>query len=140
MAILQALAHVCIKTSDLDATLRFYTGALGMEKVFDFTRRGEVIGFYLKIVPGAFVEVFHADAPVSVGADRCLHHFCLQVTDIEAARNRLIEHGHAPGGIKTGADQSLQFWVEDPNGLSCEFHQYTERSSQTTGQNAEVDW
>jgi hypothetical protein len=38
-----------------------------------------------------------------------------------------------------GADDSLQFWIQDPNGLDIEFQQYTEHSSQFTGRNVEVN-
>ena len=37
-------------------------GALGMERLFNFTRNGVVIGYYLKASAQTFVEVFHADA------------------------------------------------------------------------------
>ena len=135
-----ALAHVCIKTTDLAGTLDFYIGALGMEKLFDFTRRTEVIGFYLKVSPDAFVEVFRADEVVRGGANQNLHHFCLETPDIEATRKVLDERGYAPGPIKMGADNSLQFWVKDPGGVDVEFHQYTEQSAQLTGASVEVNW
>jgi hypothetical protein len=38
-----------------------------------------------------------------------------------------------------GADNSLQFWIQDPNGLDIEFQQYPEHSSQFTGKNVEVN-
>lgn len=43
------LAHACIFTTDLEATQRFWTEALGLRVAFRFTRGGEVIGFYLDI-------------------------------------------------------------------------------------------
>ena len=41
-----SFAHVCIKTGDLGATERFYTGVLGLEKVFSFCRDGKTSAPY----------------------------------------------------------------------------------------------
>ena len=46
------------------------------------------------------------------------------------------DHSRLANGI--AADNSLQFWAQDPNGLEIEFQQYTERSSQFTGENVDV--
>ena len=140
---LKSVAHVCIKTPDLARTLDFYGGALGMERLFDFTRRGRVIGFYLKLAERSFVEVFEtAGEVVAPGADAALHHFCLDTDDMEAVRARLAERGFAPEEIKMGVDGSRQFWVADPNGVRFEFHEYTERSAQLgpPGRAVEVNW
>ena len=139
---LKMVAHVCIKSTDLERTLAFYCGALGMERQFDFTRGGRVIGFYLKLAERAFVEVFEAQEIAAPGADAALHHFCLETDDMAAVRERLVEHGFAPEEIRTGADGTLQFWVADPSGVRFEFHQYTERSAQfgAAGGAVEVNW
>jgi hypothetical protein len=86
-----------------------------------------------------FIEVFLVDEIEKTGK-QVLSHFCLQTDSIEALRKTIIEHGHAPGEIKMGADNSLQFWMKDPNGMDFEFHQYTDKSSQFTGQDVEVNW
>ncbi len=57
---IKSLAHVCIKTTDLDATADFYCGALGLQRLFDFTRKGKVIGFYMKTGNATFIEVFES--------------------------------------------------------------------------------
>ena len=61
MPLIKAVAHVCIKTTDLEKTTAFYCGTLGMEKLFDFTRQGNVIGFYIKASHDTFIEVFQDD-------------------------------------------------------------------------------
>ena len=139
---LKTIAHVCIKTSDLERTLDFYCGGLGLERQFDFTRGGRVIGFYLKLAERSFIEVFEAEEVAAPGANAGLHHFCLETDDMTAVWERLAERGFAPGEVKTGADQSLQFWVTDPSGVRFEFHQYTGRSAQFDGSHraVEVNW
>jgi len=136
---IQSLAHVCIKTRDLGKTSDFYCGALGMDKIFNFTRKGEIIGFYLKAANETFIEVFLADKAEKID-NQILSHFCLQTDSIEALRKSLIERGHSPNQIKMGADNSFQFWMKDPNGMDIEFHQYTDQSTQITGKDVEVDW
>jgi len=134
-----ALAHACIKTASLQQTEQFYCDALGLKKHFEFTRAGKVIGLYLKGSNESFVEVFLTDEVDNTNR-RCLNHFCLETDDLKALRQRLIDRGFQPGDIKMGADQTWQFWINDPNGLSVEFQEYTGKSAQRTGANVEVDW
>ena len=116
----------------------FYCAALGMQKLFDFTQNGEVIGFYIKASDRTFLEVFHTGGSEPNNGE-LLHHFCLETDSIEKLRQSLVDRGYAPREIIMGADNTLQFWVRDPNGLDIEFQQYTGQSSQFTGQNVEVN-
>jgi len=134
-----SLAHACIKTASLEQTSAFYCDALGMKKLFDFTRDSRVIGTYFKAENDSFVEVFLTDAVENTDR-RCLNHFCLETGDLQGLRQRLLDHGYTPGEIKMGADKTWQFWITDPNGLAVEFQQYTPESAQYTGANVEVNW
>ena len=134
-----ALAHVCIKTTDLDKTTKFYCDELGLKRLFDFTKKGKVIGFYLKAGNTSFVEVFLADEVDKIDR-QVLSHFCLETDDIKGLRQKMADLGHTPGEVKMGADESYQFWMNDPNGMALEFHQYTGESSQFTGKSVEVNW
>jgi catechol 2,3-dioxygenase-like lactoylglutathione lyase family enzyme len=136
---IKSLAHVCVKTRDLQRTLDFYCGALGMQKLFNFTRKGEVIGFYLKASNDTFIEVFRSGNAELTCDGQILGHFCFETDAIEKLRQTLVEQGYAPREIMMGADNALQFWIHDPNGLDIEFQQYTEQSSQFTGKNVEVN-
>ena len=136
---IKSLAHVCIKTRDLERTREFYCGLLGFHKAFDFVRADKVIGFYLKANNDTFIEVFQSDSVAPLHADRGLHHFCLETDSIEQLHRELRDCGYAPGEIIMGADQTLQFWAQDPSGLDLEFQQYTERSTQFTGADVRVE-
>ena len=140
MPLIKSLAHVCIKTSDLEKTPEFYCGALGMEKLFDFTRQGNVIGFHIKASHDTFIEVFQDNKAAPPTTPQNPHHFCLLTENIEQVRQALLNRGYSPGDIKMGADHSLQFWIKDPSGVDVEFHQYSEESAQLTGQSVEVNW
>ena len=135
---IKSLAHVCLKVRNLEQARDFYCGALGMQKIFNFTREGEIIGFYLKASNHTFIEVFRAGETPQRGPGEPLNHFCLETDSIESLWQKLTERGYTPGKIITGADNALQFWVKDPNGLDVEFQQYTDRSSQATGEDVEV--
>ena len=134
---IKSLAHICLKTRDLQRTLDFYCGALGMKKLFDFTQRGEVIGFYLKASNDTFIEVFRCGDSEPTTDRQTLSHFCFETDSVEKVRQTLIDRGYVPEEIIVGADNSPQFWIEEPNGLKIEFQQYTEQSSQFTGRNVE---
>jgi catechol 2,3-dioxygenase-like lactoylglutathione lyase family enzyme len=129
---IKALAHVCLGAADLAAAERFYCGALGMRKVFDFVRGGQAVGFYAAAGNSGFIEVFGQGA---AGAqDKCLiRHFCLEVENLAGAVARLRAAGVEVSDPKLGADGSWQAWTADPGGVRIEFHEYTEQSSQRTG-------
>lgn len=127
--LIKRIAHVCIGSTDLAATEKFYTKGLGFTKHFDFIRNGKVIGFYLLVGDNTYVEVFTNDA-MADEPKAPIKHFCLEVDDIEAVRKQLIGAGYEVTEKKLGADQSWQAWTSDPCGVRMEFHQYTEQSSQ----------
>lgn len=129
---LKGIAHICISSVDLAATERFYCSGLGMIKGFDFVRKGEVIGFYLRAGGNAFVEVFRRGS-ISPEAGGPISHLCLEVSDIDAVVARLKAHGYETTAKVMGADHSWQAWVTDPAGVKIEFHQYTPDSCQLTG-------
>ena len=136
---IESVAHVCIKTTNLELTAEFYCEVLGMEKVFNFTRKGAVIGFYLKAAGETFVEVFE------VGEARneenpVLSHICLLTDDIKGLHQRIADRGLKPGQVIMGSDNTWQFWMCDPNGMAIEFQEYTDKSSQFTGQDVEATW
>lgn len=137
---LRAIAHVCLKTTHLAATEQFYVGLLGLTKQFEFTRRGQVIGFYLRLADRVFIEAFLSSNPPPSDPGHCLSHFCLETDDLAALHARLTAAGVPAGPIKTGADATLQFWAPDPNGVAIEFQQYTDRSAQFSTADVEVDW
>ena len=136
---IKALAHICILSKDLDRTLDFYCGALGLKRHFDFLKDGKLFGFYLQIAPNQFIEFFKADSNAEIRGQR-IHHFCLEVDDLDAMRERLIQLGVEVTPKKMGCDNSWQCWCKDPDGVDFEFHQYTPESSQFTKANCVVDW
>ena len=132
-----SIAHVCIKTDNLQKTETFYIQGLGMTKVFDFTKARRNVGCYLKISEGNFLEIF--EEAVEKGTSP-MAHLCLETDDIDAMIARLSTIGVKTTAKKLGCDSTYQIWFKDPNGIDIELHQYTDASSQLTGQDVEIDW
>jgi catechol 2,3-dioxygenase-like lactoylglutathione lyase family enzyme len=132
-----SIAHICIRTQNLEKTEAFYTQALGLSHVFDFTKIGRKVGCYLKVSDKSFIEVFEDDFALGKNA---VAHFCLETDDIDAVQKKLADFGVSSTKKKLGCDNTWQIWFQDPNGVDIEFHQYTAKSSQITGQSVEIDW
>jgi catechol 2,3-dioxygenase-like lactoylglutathione lyase family enzyme len=133
-----SIAHICIKTASLGETERFYTEALGLTKVFDFTKKGRQVGCYLKVADGQFLEIFEEAIPKTPPSH--MAHLCLETDDIHGMVARLNDFGVATTPVKRGCDHTYQTWFKDPSGIDIELHQYTDMSTQYTGQNVEIDW
>ncbi len=133
---IRQIAHVCTFARDLAESEKFYGGALGLEKGFEFIRGGEVIGVYFKAGSNTFIEIFKN---TEASGDGQIRHFCLETDDIEAIYNSLKANGYEATEIKTGRDGSLQVWTADPDGVKIEFHHYTTESAQFKGGKVFVD-
>ena len=128
------LAHVCLAAKDLAETERFYCAGLGLKKAFDFIRNGRIIGFYLEVAKGSFIEVFQ-EAECDGRANSPIRHVCLEVDDIDGIGRALVKAGFEVTPKLLGADHSWQSWTTDPSGVRIEFHHYTASSSQITREN-----
>jgi len=136
---IKALAHVCLFSKDLDRSLEFYCGTLGLHRHFDFIKEGRLFGFYLQIAPGQFIEIFTTDSAEAAGRQR-IHHLCLEVENLDLLRETLIKRGMEVTPKKLGCDQTWQCWCKDPDGTDVEFQQYTAQSSQFTCAQCLVNW
>lgn len=126
---IKQIAHICINTSDLRETERFYGEALGLEKKFEFVRHDAPFGFYLDLGNGTFIEVFRGET----APEGNIRHVAIQVEDLGGLVQRIRDCGYDVTDPKMGADHSWQAWVTDPNGVRIEFHEYTPESRQLVG-------
>ena len=95
MITVRQLAHVCIFSSDLEATQRFYEDVLGLSVQFNFLREGKHFGYYLNTGGRSFVEVFLKPEAGFDETDR-INHLCLEVEDIDAAIAHIEGRGRGP--------------------------------------------
>ena len=129
---IKAMAHICIFTKNLDETEKFCCSCLGLSKKFNFIRDDKVFGFYLQINESNFIEVYQTDSDLSESEPK-VHHFCLEVDDIDKTIEEIRSCGVSVTDKEMGADSSWKAWLADPNGIGIELHQYTDKSSQIVG-------
>ncbi|NLX42479.1 MAG: VOC family protein [Chloroflexi bacterium] len=129
--IISGLAHVCFTVSDLQASVDFYCGKLGMTKAFEFRRPdGTWHGQYIHAGGRNFIELFVGTLG-EPAEGQSYRHICLEVADIEETVAVLRQRGAEVTEIKMGGDGSYQAWLADPDGNRIELHQYMPDSKQT---------
>jgi lactoylglutathione lyase len=126
MLTVSSIAHVAIRVKDVERTLDFYSGKLGMREMMRLDRDGRLWLLYLRITDTQFLEVFpegvgeRAAERVAVG----FNHMCLEVTNIDVALQELEAAGVPLIRDKQmGADGNWQAWIEDPDGHRIELMQ-----------------
>ncbi|MBC7392947.1 MAG: VOC family protein [Variovorax sp.] len=115
--------HTMAHAADLDASLRFYRDALGLE----VTRRGDVPGGRFTLVylaaqdqPEAEIELTHNWDPEPCTGGRSFGQVAYAVDDIYAACDRLSAHGVA---INRPPRDGRMAFVRSPDGISVELLQ-----------------
>jgi len=115
--------HTMVRVTDLEQSLRFYCGALGLREV----RRREVPEGKFTLVflaaPGdeqAQVELTHNWDPEQYGIGRAFGHLAYEVEDIYAACRRLAEHGVT---INRPPRDGRMAFVRSPDNISIELLQ-----------------
>jgi lactoylglutathione lyase len=129
-----ALAHVAIRSKDVERSVAFYAGRLGFTEMMRLNfDDGRLMLVYLRITDTMFLELFpdaegdRAPGKMAVG----INHFCLEVDDLEAVVARLAA-ADVPltQPLKKGLDGNWQAWIEDPDGVRIELMQMMPDSAQ----------
>jgi catechol 2,3-dioxygenase-like lactoylglutathione lyase family enzyme len=120
--------HVAINTTDMEATLQFYCGVLGM-RLARTARTGDGRRHYnIEIGGGNAFAVFDGAALPAAG-DHQLNHLSLEVAtpaEFDAAYHRLKDHGIAVTEIiERGYGQT--FYFQDPNGIRLQIEVKTQQ-------------
>lgn len=111
----QELNHTAIHVRDLDASMAFYGGVLGLKPIprpaFQFPGAWYALG----------AQELHLIADANAPEAGRSHHFALRVPDTYAARKHLeeqgfkdfVSHGSRPDGV-------IQLFITDPDGYLVE--------------------
>jgi lactoylglutathione lyase len=128
------LMHAAIRVADVERSLAFYVGKLGLQEMFrQFYDNGDLWMVYLRITDEQYLEIF----PNAVG-DACpddksngLNHICLTVPDISAFIEQM-EQLEIPlwRQRKTGGDRNQQCWIRDPDENRIEIMEMVNNSKQ----------
>jgi catechol 2,3-dioxygenase-like lactoylglutathione lyase family enzyme len=128
------IAHVAFHVTDMQKSLDFYCGVLGLKKAFELhDKEGKPWIVYLKVCDGQFVELFHGGEGVvkPLSKQAGYHHFCLRVDDMLAFTDMLHKRGLFLDKSPTlGGDKNYQLWITDPDGVAIEIMQISPESPQ----------
>ncbi len=109
----------------------FYCRGLGLKKVCTLAGAD-----YVEAAPHQFLVLLHDDG-AQKKEERDLsgyygyQHICLEVSDIHAAWDAVIQNGLKPDTeVSLGVDGAYQFWLTDPDGNRLELMQYTAEAKQ----------
>ena len=111
------LSHIAIRTRDIQESIRFYTGILGLPEAFRmYAEDGSLATIYLFLAPGR-----------SIG----FCHLCLMTHDIRQSYETVREKGGPlDSEIRRGQSRCLMFWTHDPDGTQIEIMEMPPESLQ----------
>ena len=115
--------HTMVRISDVEASLRFYRDALGLELVRKRDYPQGRFTLYFLAAPGdpeAEIELTHNWDPEVYSGGRNFGHLAYAVDDIYAACRRLMEHGVT---INRPPRDGRMAFVRSPDDISIELLQ-----------------
>ncbi|MCP5058352.1 MAG: VOC family protein [bacterium] len=122
------LDHVVVRVQDLEASLRFYCGALGCSE----ERRSDALGLVQLRAGSALIDLVPLDSPLGRAGGAApdpgapnVDHFALRIESFDEAAlaAHLRSHGIEPGdvGERYGAEgNGPSMYIRDPDGNAVE--------------------
>jgi catechol 2,3-dioxygenase-like lactoylglutathione lyase family enzyme len=118
--------HVVLRCADIEASLAFYCGELGLEpdRVEEW-RRGEVLFPSARVDASTLIDLF----PIGEGPARAevpnVDHICLVVepVDLDALAER-FPSGRRADGLYGAQGIASSLYVQDPDGNTVELRSY----------------
>jgi glyoxylase I family protein len=118
--------HVTISRADIERTITFY-GLLGFRKVISWSSTDKELQIVHMKLGSVLLEIFNyakwtqaPDTTKSLETDLPrvgIKHFGLKVSNIDEARQNLIQLGHATSPeVKKGRTGITYFFINDPDG------------------------
>lgn len=146
METVKGIAHIALNPLNMEKSLEFYCGVLGMEKAFELRdEAGNPWIIYLKICKNHFLELFYGgenDREYAYDFKKTgYNHLCISVGDIRSLAGTLYEKkiidSKEPGVEK---DLNENLWIHDPDGNAVEFVQYNPDSPQMKSNKGEYPY
>ncbi|WP_380680819.1 VOC family protein [Salinigranum sp. GCM10025319] len=118
------LIHTCLNVSDVDRAVEFYTEELGFEESWSFeSADGRTENRYVACDAGVELQLSETEGETDLEAGSLWDHVAVKVDDVDAAFDRIDNHGV----IKEPADQppagARTAMIEDPDGHIVELVQ-----------------
>jgi glyoxylase I family protein len=124
--------HIAINTHDMEATLQFYCGILGMQLARTALTPDGRRHYNVEIGGGTAFAVFDGAKPSPEGVPQRLNHLALVVAtaeEFDAAYERLQHHGVEVTGI-IARSYGKTFYFHDPNGIRLQIELQPRQSEQ----------
>jgi len=126
------MPHVGILVGNLDAAETFYRGILGFKEIWRGSKQPTTLNWVHEQVPDGtdFIEfMLYANLPDADKRGK-FHHLCLEVPDVEKAKEILMQRaakiGYTkPMDVQTGINRKRQLNVYDPDGTRVELMEPT---------------
>ena len=123
------VAHIALKTDNLDAARKFYKGVLGLQEPFTYSEEGHLLLTYFKVNDHQYIEVFPS---LKDPKEDRLSHISFETTDAEQLRAYLASRGvKVPEKLEPMGDGNRGFDVTDPDGHDVEFVEFRPGSLHT---------
>lgn len=126
-AVSSRIAHVGITVGSLKPAMDFYGDILGFREIWRGSQDGKVLSWVNMQVPDGkdYIEFMLYDEKPDLKKLGSLHHICLEVPDIEAARKTVADRATATGYTRpiqprTGTNRKQQMNLFDPDGTRSE--------------------
>lgn len=116
------VSHIGLRTDNLDASRKFYTGVLGFSEAFSLDDPpGKLLLTYFKVNDHQFIEVF---PELKDAKEDRLSHIAFETTDAERLRAYMASRGwDVPAKLDPMLDGNRGFEAKDPDGHTVEFVQ-----------------
>ncbi len=117
------VAHIALKTDNLDAAREFYGKYLSFAEVFSLDKpTGGLMLTYFKVNDHQYIEIF-PDLK-DPNEDRLLH-VAFETDNVRQLRDYLASRGvKVPEKVDKGLDGNLSMMIKDPEGHDVEFVEY----------------
>jgi len=130
---IKSIAHNAFFCKDVESSIKFYCGVLGLKKAFELEKEGKLYLTYLKVADGQFIEMFSArDGSLPFSREHSSYaHLCFEVEDINEACEKITKAGYPLTQPPTQSmDSNWQAWLADPDGNPVELMQINPGSPQ----------
>jgi len=112
-----SLIHVCLNVADAERAADWYESELGFERSWEFTTPdGDTRNLYVADEDGVEIQLSDTDGEESFEAGTAWDHLAIGVDDVDAAFERIDDHGVVSEPADQPAAGARTAFIEDPDG------------------------
>lgn len=130
MGVITAIDHIVLKSPDVEHSLEFYCGVLGLEALrVDEWRNGKIRFPSIRVNGDTIIDIFPTDDPAGKPEGQHLDHYCLLVeaNALDGLLEKVAAFGIEPGSkqFRWGArGRGESSYLNGPEGVTIELRHY----------------